>query len=296
MFSKIWFDGTMLEWDDAKINVMCHTLHYGSGAFEGIRFYKTPKGRAVFRLDEHLDRFFYSMQVLNMPEKWNKQEIKNAVVDVVRSCPADEGYIRPIAFYGEGLGLVPKEKEMHIAIGAWKWGAYLGKESVNVQISKIKRISPMATDIHAKLCGNYINSVLASLSIDRDRFDEALMLDHEGFVAEGPGENIFGVKDNVLFAISSDSILPGITRNSIITLAKEEGIEVEERKMRIDELLSCEELFFCGTAVEVCAIVRIDDVVIGDGKMGEITKKMKDLYLKEVRGRGRHDEWLTYVD
>ncbi len=295
MNSKIWYDGELVEWSAAHAHVMTHTLHYGSGAFEGIRFYNTTHGRAVFRLVDHIKRFFYSMSVLRMECKWSDEKLLDAVGQVVRSFPAKEGYVRPIAFYGEGMGLVPKSQP-HIVIGAWEWGAYLGKECVAVQVAKKTRISPNITDPRAKLTGNYLNSILACFSIDRERFDEAILLDHRGYVAEGPGENICAVKDGTLLVPTSDSILPGITRATIMTLAKEEGINVVEKPMRLEELMACDEVFFCGTAVEVCAIGKIGGAVIGDGKMGELTALLKKRYLDEVRGQGKHEEWLYVVD
>ncbi len=292
--SKVWLDGELLPWEKAKVHVMLHGLHYGTSVFEGIRFYRAPEGKAIFRLREHVERFFFSMGVLRMPTKWSKEEIEKAIVEVVRSCPADEGYIRPIAFYGEHLGLLPKG-EAHVAIASWAWPAYMGKEEIRLQTVSIRRISPAISVPKAKIGGHYVNSLLASFSVDRSKFDDALMLDTEGYVAEAPVANVFAVKGDEVIAAESDSILPGITRETLLVLAEELGLRAKREKMKREDLFKADEVFICGTAVEVCAVVGIDDRVIGSGKIGSITRQLREAYLKEVRGQGKHREWLTFV-
>ncbi|MEM2932825.1 MAG: branched-chain amino acid transaminase [Candidatus Pacearchaeota archaeon] len=294
---KIWFDGKFVDWSNAKIHVLTHTLHYSSGVFEGIRAYYTEKGTAVFRLSEHVKRLFYSASCLKIKIPFSQQEIERAILETIKVNELKEGYIRPIAFFGYGkMGLHPVGAPVNVAIAVWPWGAYLGKEAVTVKISKYIRISPKSTIADAKICGHYTNSILASLEAKSAGFDEALLLDCEGNVAEGPGENIFLVKNGKLFTPAKGSILPGITRDSVIKIAKDLGIDVTEKKISVKELKSTDEAFFTGTAVEVCAIKKIDDVIIGDGKIGEITKKIKTVFEEAVRGkRKEYFKWLTFV-
>ncbi len=295
MESKIWFNGKLVNWEDAKIHVLTHSLHYGSGVFEGIRFYKTPNGRGIFRLKEHVDRLFYSASALKMSLPHTKEEIMKAIEEVVKTVNEDEGYIRPLVFYGNKMGLNPKGCEVNVIIAAWPWGKYLSKDAVNIKVSKYKRIHPETTVADAKICGNYVNSVLASLEIAGTEYDEALFLDFEGYIAEGPGENIFIVKNNKLYTPTLGYILPGITRDSVITLAKEMRYEVEEKKLTLEDLYNADEAFFCGTAVEITGIASVNDKKIGDGTLGKITQKIKETYLKEVRGEGKHKEWIYEI-
>ncbi len=297
--SKIWLDGEFINWSEAKIHILTHTLHYGGGIFEGIRAYKTKNGPAVFRLDDHLNRFFYSASVLNMKIPFEKEEIKKAILDLIRINKIEECYIRPIAFFGYGkMGLNPEGSPVQVGIIAWPWGQYLGgKETISVKISKYIRLHPQSIVSDAKINGYYVNSILASLDVQSQGYDEALLLDYEGFVAEGPGENIFIVKGRKIFTPVSGSILAGITRKSIIKIAHDLGLSVEEKKISVEELKSADEAFFVGTAVEVCPIGKIDEVLINNQKIGEITKTIKEIFEKVVRAEKEdYLDWLTIVN
>lgn len=295
---KIWLDGKFVDWSEAKIHILTHTFHYGGGVFEGIRAYQTEKGVAVFRLKEHIERFFYSASCLEMKIPFSEEEIKRAILETIKISKLKECYIRPLAFFGYGkMGLNPEGIPTNIAITVWPWGAYLGgKETVDVKISKFIRIHPKSTIADAKICGNYVNSILASQEAKKEGFDEALFLDFEGNVAEGPGENIFMIKNHCLYTPPPGSILPGITRDSCIQIAKDLGISVEEKQITPQEIKSADELFFTGTAVEICPIGRIDDKIIRNGKIGEITREIKEVYKKTVRGEEeRYLNWLTFI-
>lgn len=294
---KIWMDGKFVDWQEANIHILTHTLHYGGGIFEGIRAYKTNKGPAVFRLPEHIDRFFYSASALEMEIPFSKQEIKQAILETIKINQIEECYIRPIAFFGYGkMGLNPKGAPVQTAIAVWPWGAYLGgKETISVKISKYIRLHPKSTIADAKITGHYVNSILSSLEIQKAGFDEALLLDYEGYVAEGPGENIFIVKNNKLYTPPLGTILDGITRDSVIEIAKDLGIKNQEKKITVKELKSADEAFFSGTAAEICPIGKIDNTLINNGKMGEITEKIKDLYQKIVHGKEeKYFHWLQF--
>jgi len=294
---KIWVNGSLVRWEDAKVHVLSHALHYGGGVFEGIRFYMTPKGRSIFRLSEHIDRFFYSASVLKMNIPFSKDEIKEGIINVVKTLNSDEGYIRPLAFYGYGkMGLNPKGAKIEVITAAWPWNKYLDKEVVNIKVSNYLRIHPKTTIADAKLTGNYLNSILASLELDNTKYDEALFLDFENNIAEGPGENIFIIKDEILYTPKKGSILPGITRDTVIQIAKEEGYEVKEKVLRLEDLMKADEAFFCGTAVEITGIGSVDDKKIGNGELGNITERLKSRYMDEVRGKGKHKEWLFMID
>lgn len=294
---KIWLNGKFVDWQEAKTHILTHTLHYGGGVFEGIRAYETKKGTAVFRLSEHIERFFYSASCLGMEIPFLPEEIKKAILETIKVNKVKECYIRPIAFFGYGkMGLDPKGAPVNVAIALWPWGAYLGKEITKVKISKFIRVHPLSTIPDAKLSGNYLNSILATLEAKKEGFDEALLLDWQGFVAEGPGENIFMVKEKKLYTPAKGTILPGITRASIIEIARDLGIKVKEKKITPKELKSANEAFFCGTAVEICPIGKIDDVLINRGKIGKITKRIKEVFTKVVRGEKKeYLKWLTFV-
>ncbi len=295
---KIWVDGKFVDWKDANVHILTHTLHYGGGVFEGIRAYKTKTGPAVFRLSEHIDRLFYSASVLEMEIPFSKQEIEKAVLETIRINEVEECYIRPIIFFGyEKMGLNPNGSPTQVAIAVWPWGAYLGdKETIKVKISKYIRIHPKSTVADAKICGHYVNSILASLEIQKAGFDEALLLDYKGYVAEGPGENIFIIKNKVIYTPFSGRVLAGITRDSVIKIANDLDIKVEEKNITVDELKSADEAFFSGTAVEICSIGQIDEVLINNGKTGEITKKIKESYNKAICGeKEKYLDWLTFV-
>ncbi|MFH1187594.1 MAG: branched-chain amino acid transaminase [bacterium] len=293
---KIWLNGNLIDWDDAKTHILTHTLHYGAGVFEGIRFYDTPKGPAVFRLQEHTKRLFYSAGVIDMEVPFSEEKINQATLEVIKVNKINSGYIRPVCYYGYGkMGLNPSGAPVDACIAIWPWGKYLGKDAVDVKTSKYIRIHPKSTIADAKISGHYVNSILASIEVKKAGFDEALLLDYKGNVAEGPGENIFWVKDGKLFTVAKGNILPGITRDSLMTIARDEGIEVEEKSVTLDEIKMADEIFFCGTAAEVTGVAKLDDVVIGDGGMGEMTKKLHDIYMDVVNGGSeKYSEWLSW--
>ncbi|OGT69558.1 MAG: branched chain amino acid aminotransferase [Gammaproteobacteria bacterium RIFCSPHIGHO2_12_FULL_45_9] len=294
---SIWFDGKLVPWDEAKIHVLTHTLHYGGGAFEGIRFYKTPEGPAIFRLTEHVERLLYSIEVLEMPFFYEKREVITAIKEVVRANHLEEGYIRPIAFYGYGkMGVNPIGCPASFAIACWPWGAYLAHDSVDIKTSSYIRIHPRSTKVDAKLCGHYVNSMLASLELRGTHYHEVLFLDEDGHVSEGAGENFFIVKDNVLYTPKLGTILPGITRNTIMTLTQSLGLTVQEADLKVEDVYAAEEAFFTGTAVEVTPIRSLDDHVLGGGEIGPVTQQIKSLYMDVVHGRKpEFTQYLTYV-
>lgn len=294
----IWMNGKQIPWDEAKIHVLSHTLHYGGGAFEGIRFYETEDGKtAIFRLEEHIDRLLFSAKIIKMEIPYSKEELVQACLETIRKNNIKSGYIRPIIYYGYGkMGLDPRGAEVDTCIAVWGWGSYLGEEMIKVKTSSFVRIHPESTETQAKLCGHYVNSILASLEAHDAGYHEALLLDHKGFVAEGPGENIFGVKDGKLMTPESGNILIGITRDSIFKIAKDNNIEIVETKMKPEDLKNADEVFFTGTAAEVTPIHQIDDSVIGNGEIGPVTEKLKDIYTKAIHGAlNQYTNWLTYV-
>lgn len=293
----IWMNGTQVPWDQAQIHVLTHSLHYGGGVFEGIRFYETDKGPAIFRLKDHVERLFRSAHVLQMKIPYSKEEVEQAIRDLVTSNGISSGYIRPIAYFAYGkMGLNPKGSPVHVSVALWPWGAYLEKDVVRVKLSKYKRPDPQTVQVEAKITGHYVNSILASLEAHGLGFDEALLLDTNGNVAEGPGENIFFVKNNILFTPRRGNILPGITRASVMKLAKDHNFECEEKKIRLKELLQADEVFFTGTAAEITAIGSIDDVFFRDGTMGPVTKTLRDLYLDVAHGKKPdYSDWLDVV-
>ncbi len=295
--SKIWMDGKLVSWDKANIHILTHTLHYGGGAFEGIRFYKTPKGPSIFRLEEHVDRLFYSAGVLKIKSPFTKKQIIEAIKTVIKSNKMEEGYIRPIIYYGYGkMGLNPAGAPINIAIAVWPWGAYLGDKPIKATVSKFIRIHPKSTYTQAKLCGHYVNSILASIDAHGKKCNEAILLDYKGNVAEGPGENIFIVKKGTLITPKKGSILAGITRDSLIKLAHDKKIPVKREIISKNKLYKADEAFFSGTAAEISVIGSIDGKKIGNGKAGPITNKLKEEFLRIVAGElPRYEKWLTYV-
>lgn len=294
---KIWLDGEVLRWNKAKIHVLSHSLHYGTGVFEGIRCYKTPSGPAVFRLDEHLKRLFYSASCLGFKVPYSKNKLKSVIKEVIVKNKLTAGYIRPIIFYGaEHLGIHPQGCRIHVSVAAWPWGAYLGTKPVKTMISSFIRIHPKSTHADAKICGHYVNSMLASIEAIKAGCDEAILLDYKGNVAEGPGENIFIVKKGRLFTPPAGNILKGITRDSIFTLAKDLGIPCKEKKISVKELLTADETFFTGTAAQISAIGSVNGKKIGNGKSGPITNTLYELYDKIVHGGEiKYRKWLTPV-
>jgi len=293
----IWMDGELISWGEAKVHVLTHSLHYGGGAFEGIRCYETKKGTAVFRLEDHMKRLLYSAKVLEMKVPYSIEQLNEATLELLRKCEMKEGYIRPIIYFGYGkMGLNPTGSPIETVIACWGWGKYLEHEAVDVKTSDYIRIHPKSTVTDAKITGHYVNSTLASLALAGTGAHEALLLDHEGNVAEGPGENIFMVKDGELKTPAQGNILPGLTRDTVMTLAKDQGLSVREEVLRLDDLLGADELFFTGTAAEVTAIASLDGHKFGDGSPGPITKQLKQSYMAVVRGEDlNYEHYLTYI-
>jgi len=297
----IWFDGKMVDWRDAKIHVLTHTLHYGMGVFEGLRAYKAENGTAIFRLQAHTDRLFESAALMNMTIPFDKETLNEAQLAAVRDNKLESAYVRPMCFYGsEGMGLRADNLKVHVMVAAWEWGAYLGQEALENGI-RIRKSTFVKNDSHpsmylAKANGNYINSMLALDEAMSKGYDEALLLDSKGNVAEGSGENIFMVKDGVIYTPTLVASLNGITRNTIITLAKEQGYDVVETTMKVEQLYDADEVFFTGSAAEVTPIREIDDNTIGNGSRGPITEKLQTMYFDLVHGRLEiHPDWLNYV-
>ena len=297
----IWMDGELVPWREAKIHVLTHTLHYGMGVFEGVRAYKTDRGTAIFRLQEHTDRLFGSAHIMMMKVVQDKAEINEAQKTVVRDNGLETAYIRPLFFYGsEGMGLRADNLRVHAAVAAWEWGSYLGDENmekgIRIRTSSYTRHHVNITMCKSKATGNYINSMLALTEALQSGYDEAMLLDDHGFVAEGSGENIFIVRNGVVYTPDTSSALEGITRDTLMTLAADAGVEVVEKRISRDEVYLADEAFFTGTAAEVTPIREVDGRVIGDGKRGPVTEKLQSLYFDVVHGRvERYNDWLTVV-
>jgi branched-chain amino acid aminotransferase len=301
---KIWLDGNFVPWDEAKVHVLTHTLHYGLGVFEGIRCYRRADGRsAVFRLREHIDRLFESAHISDMVIRESRDAVSEACLELIRVNKLDECYVRPLVFLGEGpMGLLfTSENPVRLAIAAWRWGAYLGEEGlengIRAKVSSYTRSGINATMTKAKIVGNYVNSILAKREVVAAGYQEAIMLDAQGYVAEASGENVFVVKNGRMATPSAGgSILSGITRGTVLTLAQELGIEVEQRQISRDELYVADEVFFTGTAAEVTPVREIDERKVGAGSRGPITKRIQDRYFQLVRGPELlHPEWLAFV-
>ncbi len=297
----IWFDGEMVPWRDARTHVLTHTLHYGMGVFEGVRAYRTDKGTAIFRLQDHTDRLFRSAHILNMPMPFDKETINEAQRAAVRENHLESAYLRPMVFYGsEGMGLRADNLKTHVIVAAWSWGAYLGKEGmekgIRIRTSSYTRHHVNITMCKAKANGNYMNSMLALQEALTCGYDEAMLLDNEGYVAEGSGENIFIVRNGVIYTPDLTSALEGITRDTIVKLAAEIGVEVREKRITRDEVYVADEAFFTGTAAEVTPIREVDNRAIGEGRRGPITERLQSMYFDQVLARrNSHPEWLTYV-
>ncbi|WP_211248233.1 branched-chain amino acid transaminase [Brackiella oedipodis] len=297
----IWYNGKLVEWRQAQTHVLTHTLHYGMGVFEGVRAYETNQGPAIFRLQDHTNRFFDSAKIVNMQLPFSKEEINQAHFDVVKANHLQSCYFRPMAFYGsEKLGVGPKADDIQVIVAAWEWGKYLGDEGINkgirCKISSYTRHHPNITMIKAKANGNYMNSIMANTEALQEGYDEAILLDAQGYVAEGSGENIFLVSQGVLYTPALDVALNGITRRTIITLAKELGLEVIEKRITRDELYIADEVFFTGTAAEVTPIREIDRRPIGNGSRGPITEKLQHRFFEIVNGKSQdHSDWLTFI-
>ena len=297
----IWLDGEMVPWREAKVHVLTHTLHYGMGVFEGERIYKTDKGAAIFRLREHTDRLFRSAHIMGMKIAFDKDTINEATIAAVRDNNLDFGYIRPMVFFGsEGMGLRADALKAHVMVAAWEWGSYMGAENlangIKVRTSSYTRHHVNITMCKSKTNGNYVNSMLALQEALSCGCDEALLLDNEGYVTEGSGENFFMVCDGIIYTPELTSALDGITRATIITLAEERGYTVKEKRITRDEVYIADEAFFTGSAAEVTPIRELDGRSIGNGSRGPITEELQTLYFDVVHGRSAaHMDWLTVV-
>lgn len=297
----IWFNGELVPWRDAQVHVLTHSLHYGCGVFEGVRAYRTDRGTAIFRLPAHTDRLFRSAHILGMRIPHDKEVINEACRAAVRENNLASAYLRPLCFYGaEGMGLRADNLRVHVMVAAWEWGAYLGAENmergIRVHTSSFTRHHVNITMCKAKATGNYLNSILALQEALRDGYDEALLLDNEGYVTEGSGENIFIVRDGVLYTPDLTSALEGITRDTIFRLADELGLTIKEKRITRDEVYVADEAFFTGTAAEVTPIREVDGRAIGSGHRGPITERLQTLYFDQVHGRREpYPDWLTLV-
>jgi branched-chain amino acid aminotransferase len=298
---KIWMDGKFVDWDNATVHILTHTLHYGLGVFEGIRCYETKGGPAIFRLDEHIERLFKSAHIFLIDIPYSKREIKDAIIKLVRVNKIKECYIRPLVYIGYGaMGLYPKENPVNVSIAVWSWGTYLGekgiKDGIRVKTSSFIKNHVNANMSRAKVCGYYVNSQLAKKEAVSCGYDEALLLDTEGYVSEGSGENIFIARNGILKTTPLTSILEGITRNSIIEIANNEGIKIVEERFTRDEIYIADEAFFTGTAAEVTPIKEVDGRTIGNGRPGEITKRLQSIFFDIVKGKNKkYKSWLTRI-
>ncbi|MGE0312455.1 MAG: branched-chain amino acid transaminase [Lautropia sp.] len=298
----IWMDGRLVDWRDARIHVLTHSLHYGMGVFEGVRAYETANGTAIFRLPEHTRRLFNSAKIFQMKLPYDFDTILAAQKAVVKANGLASCYLRPIAWIGsEKLGVSAKGNTIHVSIAAWPWGAYLGEDGmakgIRVKTSSFTRHHVNVSLVRAKASGYYINSILANTEALNDGYDEALLLDTEGYVSEGSGENVFIVKNGRLYTPDLASCLDGITRDAVITIAKDEGIEVIEKRITRDEMYCCDEAFFTGTAAEVTPIRELDNREIGEGRRGPITTKLQSMFFDIVAGKSpKYGAWLHPVD
>ncbi len=298
----IWMNGNFVRWEDAKIHICSHVIHYGTGVFEGLRCYNTPKGPAVFRLQDHTERLFNSAKIYRMEILFTKEEINQATVELIKKNELDECYIRPIVYRGyQELGVNPFTCPVEVALITWKWGKYLGPEAlehgVDVMVSSWNRMAPNTFPAMAKCCANYMNSQLIKMEALTYGFVEGIALDVAGFVSEGSGENIFAVRKGIIYTPPLNAtILPGITRDTIITLARELGYEVRETSMLREFLYLADELFFTGSAAEVTPIRSVDKITIGTGKCGPITKRLQEEFFALIEGkRADRYNWLTFV-
>ena len=299
----IWMSGKVVDWKDAKIHVLSHGLHYGTAVFEGIRAYQTDKGPAIFRLEEHYERLYDSAKIIQMEIPFDKDTLINATCNLISDNKLDSCYIRPIAYFGYNeLGLNPGENPVEVGIAMWEWGTYLGQDGlengIRCKISSWTRLDSRIMSPHAKTAANYVNSGFAKREALSCGYDEAILLNSNGFIAEGPGENLFLIKDNVIYTPPiQDCVLKGITANSVITIAKNLGYEVEHKSLIRDELFLADELFFTGTAAEVTPIREVDERIIGSGKRGPITEKIQSEFFDIVHGKkSAYSDWLKVVN
>ena len=297
----IWMDGDLKPWRDCTTHVLTHTLHYGVGCFEGVRAYMTPRGTAVFRLEEHTKRLFNSAKILGMKIPFTPEQVNAAICEVVKANKLRECYIRPMVYFGaEGMGLRADNLKVHLIVAAWPWGAYLGPEAmergIRTRTSSFTRHHVNSIMCRAKANANYINSMMALNEVMKDGYDEAIMLDTQGHIAEGSAENIFIIQDGEITTPDLNSCLDGITRRTVIQLAKDHGYTVQEKRITRDALYVCDEAFFTGTAAEVTPIRECDNKAVGSGKRGPITEKLQKAYLSLVKGESDHyPQWLTLV-
>ncbi|OGW54015.1 MAG: branched chain amino acid aminotransferase [Nitrospirae bacterium RIFCSPLOWO2_02_42_7] len=298
---KIWMDGKLVDWKDARVHVLTHTLHYGVGVFEGIRCYKTINGPAIFRLDDHVERLFSSAHIVNIEIPFSRGDIKEAIIKTVSANRLEACYIRPIVYIGYGsMGLYVEDNPVNVAIAAWSWGSYLGDEGlergIRVKISSFTRHHVNISMTRAKVPGYYVNSVLAKKEVKAAGYDEAVLLDPDGYIAEGSGENIFIIRKGRIKTTPLTSILEGITRESIIQIARDKGISVIEERFTRDDLYIADEAFLTGTAAELTPIREVDNRVIGSGKPGPVTKNLQETFFNIVYGKDtRYKDWLTYL-
>ncbi|WP_273431976.1 branched-chain amino acid transaminase [Chitinibacter tainanensis] len=297
----IWYDGKLVDWRGATTHVLTHTLHYGMGVFEGVRAYETPKGTAIFRLQDHTERLLNSAKIFQMKIPYSAEELNEAQKTVVRENQLKSCYLRPLAFIGsEKLGIAASNNSIHTVVAAWPWGAYLGDDGltkgIRVKTSSFTRHHVNVSMVRAKACGYYINSILAHQEAAADGYDEALVLDTDGYASEGAGENLFIVKKGVIYTPDVASCLDGITRNTVLTLAREEGLQIIEKRITRDEIYTADEAFFTGTAAEVTPIRELDNRAIGAGVRGPITELLQKRYFDCVKGLDpKHEDWLTLV-
>ena len=298
---KIWMNGSFVKWDDAKVHILTHSMHYGTAVFEGIRCYKTDNGSAVFRLQEHVNRLFDSAHICQLEMPFTREAVVEAILETIRVNKIDACYIRPLAYIGYGaMGIFPKANPVQLSIAVWPWGSYLGEEGlkngIRVKISSFTRPHVNATMVRSKTTANYANSLLAKREALKDGYDEALLLDTDGYVAEGSGENVFMVRKGVIKTPPLTSILEGITRETIMQLAAERGMRLVEERFTRDELYIADEAFFTGTAAEITPIREVDNRAIGTGRPGPVTKEVQSAFFDIVHGRdSRHADWLTSV-
>ncbi len=297
---KIWFDGKLLPWKDANFHLLTHALHYGMSVFEGVRSYEIEGGRgAVFRLDEHVRRLFDSAHILEMPVPYSQEDVKKAIVDTLKANGLKGAYIRPICFTGAGeMGLFATGNPIHTAVAAWVWGAYLGDDGmangIRVRVSSYQRMHVNTHMTKSKAGGNYVNSVLAKREAMRDKYDEAILLDTDGYVSEASGENVFIVRRGILKTPPLTSTLEGITRASIMELARKKGIQVVEERFTRDEMYIADEMFLTGTAAEITPVREVDGRKIGPGRPGDVTKAVREAFFDIVKGKNKdYQRWLT---
>ena len=298
---KIWKDGHLIDWRDATLHVLTHSMHYGMAVFEGVRAYKTPEGTAIFRLKEHTQRLFNSAKIFQMQIPYDMDTIMAAQREVVKANKLESCYLRPLAWIGsEKMGVSARGNTIHVSIAAWPWGAYLGEDGlargIRVKTSSFTRHHVNVSMVRAKASGYYINSILANQEVTADGYDEALLLDTDGYVSEGAGENVFIVKAGKIYTPDLASCLDGITRDSVLTMARDMGIEIIEKRITRDEMYCADEAFFTGTAAEVTPIRELDNRTIGEGSRGPITEKLQALFFDVVAGKApQYNHWLTLV-